>query len=258
MRKNFDPPGWDRIYERAGPEGYVFRRTSQLAAQQVRRVSRPGELWLDIGCGTGRLSAELAKEGIRVLSADCDGAMLRFARRFFVRTRSQPLYPLCTDAENLSLRGASVDGLVAASLMGCLSKPARFLSEVFRVLRPGGKAVLSFTNRSSFLFRLERFLLRERVKDTALIRGIAAYRLYTASEVEKEMAGIGFLVDRVVFYNLVIVGARRLYPFENVARIFDSFALARVVCRLARNFLVVARAPAEGEVNHVATAKPVE
>ncbi len=247
VRKSFDPQEWDRIYERAGPEGHVFRRTAELAAQAVRRVSKPGELWLDIGCGTGRLSAELAKEGIRVLSADCDGSMLRFARRFFLRYHSGLFYPLCTDAEDLSLRGASVDGLVAASLMGCLSNPAGFLREACRVLRPGGKAVLSFTNRRSVLFLLERLLLRERVQDTALIHGTEAYRLYTASEVQKEMAGIGFSVDRVVFYNFVLRGTRRLYPRENVARIFDSFAPKWGVGRLARNFLVVATAPAQGQ-----------
>ena len=65
------------------PRGKHFL-TRRYAAELVRLARpAPGELVLDLGAGTGTLTAELAATGARVVAVERDGALIRRLRRRF-------------------------------------------------------------------------------------------------------------------------------------------------------------------------------
>ncbi len=93
---------------------------------------------LDLGAGTGRLSAELAQRYPRaqVIQLDLAFGMLQQAgqgKGFCARQRL-----LCADAEALPLTGECVEFAFSNLMLQWVSRLDQALAEVYRTLRPGG------------------------------------------------------------------------------------------------------------------------
>ncbi len=95
---------------------------------------------LDLGCGTGAFSDALALRlpGAEILGLDIAEGMVHFARR----QSTAPTHWLCADAETLPLADASVY-LIYSNLAIQWCDTAALCRELHRVLRPGGRALLS-------------------------------------------------------------------------------------------------------------------
>ena len=103
-----------------------------------------GQTILDLGCGPGFCSKELAyivgKSG-RVLGVDLDEGYIQHL------TQIADLYHLnmdgiCSDFDNLTLEPNSLDGMYCRWAMAWISNPKEILQKVFDALKPGGKMVL--------------------------------------------------------------------------------------------------------------------
>ncbi len=93
---------------------------------------------LDLGAGTGRVSAQLKRRYRRaqVVALDLSGGMLQAARRHLRPWRS--FARVCADAQRLPLASGSVDLVFSSLILQWCDPPDAALSEVRRVLRPGG------------------------------------------------------------------------------------------------------------------------
>jgi SAM-dependent methyltransferase len=105
-------------------------------------VPRPGDLALDVGCGTGRalpsLAAAVGPSG-RVIGFDLTPGMLEAARG---KGRDKYAALVLADARRLPLTDAVADVVFAAGLVQHLPDPGAGLAELARVTRPGGRLVL--------------------------------------------------------------------------------------------------------------------
>lgn len=106
---------------------------------EFRRDGGSFDMLLDLCCGTGTLTWELAKRGYEMIAADRSADMLMEAQSKAFDVKAFPLF-LCQSAEELDLFG-TVDAAVC-SLDGFNYIPPELLPEVFRRLhlfvRPGG------------------------------------------------------------------------------------------------------------------------
>ena len=109
-----------------------WRRRAAKAAQVG-----PGTVALDVACGSGRLSAALARRGARVVGLDFSREMLLIARR------EQPEVLLMRgDALHLPFPDGTFDAVTIAFGLRNLADPVGGLQEMRRVLRPGGRGVV--------------------------------------------------------------------------------------------------------------------
>lgn len=96
---------------------------------------------LDIGCGTGFLSLELASRGHRVTGVDFAPSMIAQSRKKAAERQAAIRYEEA-DAEQLPFTAASFDIAVSRHLLWTLPHPDGAMDEWIRVLRPGGRLIV--------------------------------------------------------------------------------------------------------------------
>jgi demethylmenaquinone methyltransferase / 2-methoxy-6-polyprenyl-1,4-benzoquinol methylase len=136
---------FDRVAPRYDLANTVFSlgqdRAWRRAAARAAGLAE-GQRALDVACGTGALTRELAASapGAVVLGLDFSGEMVRRAAAP-AQAGPGPAY-LVGDALRLPLRDSAVDVLTIAFGLRNLPEPGMGLLEFRRVLRPGGRLVV--------------------------------------------------------------------------------------------------------------------
>jgi ubiquinone/menaquinone biosynthesis C-methylase UbiE len=165
-----------------------MRRHFELFGQLVR----PAALVVDIGCGPGLHSLELARRGFRTVSLDLSRGMLREAQTMGVSDlvlsdmRSLPLAPSCADGLWISASFLHVPRADASAT----------LTELQRALKPGGVLCLVVKRGEGDVYRnnlgnLPRYFIlwHEDELDT-LLRG-AGFRIVTGWTDSPESSTMG-------------------------------------------------------------------
>ena len=184
----------DRAYAR---RAIAEQRTRTLEALALS----PGESALDVGCGPGYLTVEMARavgERGHVHGIDVSEPMLGFARR-----RCAP-FPWITlqsgDAHRIPLADASVDATASVQVYLFSNNLDRALAELYRVLRAGGRAIVVDTDwdsvvwHSSYRERTEHFLhiWKQRFTNARVARSIPG-----------ALRKAGFAIERVTTIPIV-------------------------------------------------------
>ncbi|MGH8894113.1 MAG: methyltransferase domain-containing protein [Actinomycetes bacterium] len=127
-------------------ENYWFRR-HEAAYRWVSGVAPVrGGVVVDAGVGEGYGGQELASAGAAiVLGLDLDLTTLRHVAAGYPDVR-----PVCANLVRLPCRTGSVDVVVAAQVVEHLWDQGGFVREGARVLRPGGRLVVTTPNRATF------------------------------------------------------------------------------------------------------------
>ncbi|HEX9337353.1 MAG TPA: class I SAM-dependent methyltransferase [Pseudonocardiaceae bacterium] len=124
-------------------ENYWFRRHEAAYAALAPHCA--GALVLEAGCGEGYGADLLAGVATRVIAADYDEPASRH-----VRARYPALDVLRTNLAVLPIRSATVDVVANFQVIEHLWDQEGFLAECRRVLRPGGRLLITTPNRHTF------------------------------------------------------------------------------------------------------------
>jgi len=119
-------------------EPYIGRWSRLVAHQFVAWLAQPRALhWLDVGCGTGALTQAVLKDcaPASVLGIDTSTGFIAVARRQVNDTRGNFQTGA---AQALPLAGGSVDAVVSGLVLNFTPDPPLSLTEMVRVIRPGG------------------------------------------------------------------------------------------------------------------------
>jgi SAM-dependent methyltransferase len=112
-------------------------------------------LWVDLGCGKGsdalRLAASQAQPGLRILGIDENRESVEVAQRSAENDRRLEFRQHSLRAV-LPLDAESADVAFSNNLIECLADVPAFVSELARVLRPGGSVVMAHWDWDSQLF----------------------------------------------------------------------------------------------------------
>jgi ubiquinone/menaquinone biosynthesis C-methylase UbiE len=123
-----------------------------------------GQHLLEVGCGLGYDSLEFLKRGVRVTAIDLTPTAVRLARRHFEIEGVEPEDVRVETALDLGFPDDSFDAVWANGVLHATGDTRRAVAEVRRVLRPGGRAIIShFYRRPSWMYFVHR-LGRENIE----------------------------------------------------------------------------------------------
>lgn len=130
----------------------------------------PGMRVLEVGCGTGLLTEEIAGKGVKVCSLDISHELLRKARE---RSGNADIVFFCSSAYDLGFADSSFDRVVGMSVLHHLDMESAW-KEFYRVLKKGGRVAFSEPNMLNPHIFCERHFFRDRFHnspdETAFVR----------------------------------------------------------------------------------------
>jgi len=165
--------GWDsRLYDES------FRIITQLGAGVVELLApRPGERIVDVGCGTGALTAQIAAAGAEIVGIDASEAMVARAREQYPQLRFE-----VAKGEEFTLE-YPVDAVFSSAALHWMSPPEAVAASVARALKPGGRFVAEMGGRGNiativgaiYQVLAEEGIPRERVRNPWYFPSIGEY-----------------------------------------------------------------------------------
>jgi len=102
-----------------------------------------GERILDIGCGTGHLTAQIAESGARVVGVDRSPEMVNAARNAYRNLQFEVM-----DARDLPYHN-EFDAVFSNATLHWIREPERVIRSVQNALRPGGRFVAEFGGKGN-------------------------------------------------------------------------------------------------------------
>jgi len=130
---------WDaRLYD--DKHSFVWK----LAAGVLELLdAKPGERILDLGCGTGHLTAKIAEAGAQVVGVDRSPEMIRQARLKYPSLRFEVM-----DAREISLDG-TFDAVFSNATLHWINEPERVIAGIKKSLRAEGRFVAEFGGKGN-------------------------------------------------------------------------------------------------------------
>jgi trans-aconitate methyltransferase len=149
--KSWDAAGYDRRFR--------FVTTYGEEALQALAPQR-GERVLDLGCGTGELTAKIAGRGADVVGLDQDAAMIRRAHERYPELRFER-----ADAHDFERPGGvdAFDAVFSNAALHWMLRPAEVIAAVRAALRPGGRFVAEAGGQGN-IAQVEQALHRARAE----------------------------------------------------------------------------------------------
>lgn len=207
-------------------EPYGEYLASQIDTANLKTV-------LEIACGTGRVTRNIRKvlpADVKFYATDISNDMLQIAER---EAGSEGIEFKAEDAQNLSFADNTFDLVVFQFGLMFLPDKNKGLSEIYRVLKPGGKLML-FTWDDTISMPLHGLLINELIlpyfKDEDTKRFFVPFSLYDPKQLENFMETAGFKNIQV---NKVAIKSGAPSPGHIVTGIFLKHSLGKEI--MAKN-----------------------
>lgn len=141
------------IYENYGDKWYtavddpiaLLRAENKVKAPWILSRIPKSSVILDVGCGAGFLTNQLALAGHEVTGVDLSESSLKVAAHY---DQTKTVTYKVANAYELPFSDASFDVLCAMDFLEHVEDPARAIQEFARVLKPGGKFFYHTFNRN--------------------------------------------------------------------------------------------------------------
>ncbi len=184
------PRFWDRI-----AKGYAAKPVANMAAYEkkleiTRSYLRPEMEVLEIGCGTGTTALKHAPLVKHILATDLSQVMLQIAREKAVAEGVENVTFQQASVEELELHEASIDVVMAHSVLHLLEDREAALAKLFATLKPGGLLVSSTVCISGWMS-----IFKVIGPIGKLLGLLPTVKVINAAQLERDLRAAGFVIE---------------------------------------------------------------
>jgi SAM-dependent methyltransferase len=199
---------WRDVYAHEGLQGLVYRERMKAALAWIDALRlAPGARVLEVGCGAGHTTVELARRGLTVTSSDSSEDMVSAASRQVAEAGLADAVTMdVADVHALPHPDDSFALVVALGVFPWLHSPELAVQELARVLAPDGHAVVTADNALRLNMLIEPaqnpLLVPLKLAWRAARRALGSPpdemvpRLYTPSSVDRMLRTAGLEPER--------------------------------------------------------------
>jgi ubiquinone/menaquinone biosynthesis C-methylase UbiE len=154
---------WKVAKSEAGTAGF-FRETEEYRFEKLHYLPKlvdfngfAGQRVLDLGCGVGNDLSRFAKGGAQVVGVDLAPHSIELAQHNFEqRGLTGEFYVM--NGERMEFEDNSFDVVYCHTVLHFTPNPSAMVSEIHRVLKPGGLAIIMTVNKRSWLNVLHKVM----------------------------------------------------------------------------------------------------
>lgn len=222
---------WDALYKADESTLSVYslhhRERMKVIGQMIAQLQKhESSKALDVGCGPGAYLPLLSTSGYEVFGFDISEKMLAHAKANLLKHHGMPIHFDHGDIHALPYRDKTFDLVLCIGVIMYVDDDRRVLSELARVLKPGGHLIIATDNKTNFAdlvdfpMRLRSFvtkLARQKRYATKTHSATQASnsRCYSPREIHSLLLRAGFSVNNdagVGLAPLLFNGKRFLSP----------------------------------------------
>lgn len=246
VKEHFDRKA-DNYYEHVYLSG---KNNHHVHNQQVRRTYfrdlicehqvRQDSLGLDIGAGPGSITIDLAQGGFETYAIDLSFHMLLNNRK---NAGNDVKLAQCS-AESLCYQDGAFDLVTAAGVLEYVEDDSRVLSEILRVLKPGGTLIISVPVKESVVSSQIRKIFVSLVFKMEIDR--FHHKHYIPRRFLEKVETAGYRLESSISHHFVFFPLDYLAP--NLSIYFDNiltrlFSRNRTIGRFGKTYIVSVMKP---------------
>ncbi|MHA7818885.1 MAG: class I SAM-dependent methyltransferase [Erythrobacter sp.] len=197
-----DQQFWDRIAPKYARKPIKDEAAYEAMVKQVRRVLRPNDRVLELGCGTGSTALLLAPHVERVIATDISSKMIEIALSKLGSHTPENIEFRQADAADLIGTG-SFDAILASSLLHLVRSVPLVLEQAFKQLRPGGLFIAK-----TVCLKHASAPIRAMVRILSWIGLAPKVAFLSLDDLETEIDRAGFLIEHIEYF-----GTSQINPF---------------------------------------------
>ncbi len=147
MARQSERTHWEKFWTQKKDPSQIYDNSGRIPAAVFEVLGNvKGKRVLEVGAGTGRDSFTLAKAGATVFVLDYADAAIDIVKRLNQQNEAKVI-PVQGDAFALPFADNSIDIVFHQGLLEHFRDPEGIVAENFRVLKPGGIAVIDVPQR---------------------------------------------------------------------------------------------------------------
>lgn len=177
-----------QVWNAIAPDWYKFKENT--APQNIEFIKETKGKILDLGCGTGR---HFTKTEAEIYAVDFSNEMIKYAKLKAKKLKLKNIKFFVADAWKLPFPDNYFDAVLCIAVMHCIqtkAKRQKVLDEIYRVLKPKGRAKIANWNKESGRFKNKKKESYIGWRD----KGKRYYYFYTEDELKKEIEKSGFKI----------------------------------------------------------------
>jgi ubiquinone/menaquinone biosynthesis C-methylase UbiE len=182
---------WNKRADKYSQRPIADAKAYQKKLELTRQYFRPDMEVLEIGCGTGSTAIAHAPYVKHIRATDYSARMIEIAKGKAEAAGIGNVTFEALPAEALDVPDASIDAIMAHSLLHLLDDKERIIADVYRMLKPGGVFVTSTACIGDMMLPLRMIVPVGR-----WLRLFPTVQVFAVAELKAGLENAGFTIDQ--------------------------------------------------------------